>query len=211
MIFEDCAPHRRRQRRDMVALVMLQFRNGSRGIPAKSRGFAGASRIGRRSRCSLGRARHSPGSGARHLVDACDYRADGNIVAFLRKLLGHDAGHGRRNFDAHLVGFEIGDRLVGGDRLAGLFQPLREGSFGDRFPECGDFNVSGHLFPLFRGDRAGLLSGRPAAACRVVSQRCRDQRRLFGRMRPLSNLSCVHSGACLGSRRFEERGARLAR
>ena len=109
-------------------------------------------------------------------VDPRDHRADRDRVAFLDQLLGEHAGDRRRHLDRDLVGLEAGDRLVGGDRVAGLLQPLGERAFGDRFAERGNLNVSGHDDSFIR---AGAGASSRLAA---MPERAGDQGRLLGRV-----------------------------
>src|SRR3546814_19740206 len=44
----------------------------------------------------------------------------------------------------HLVGFQADDRLIGGNRLAWLFQPLANGRFGNGFAEDRHFDFNSH-------------------------------------------------------------------
>src|SRR5207237_1501708 len=50
--------------------------------------------------------------------DPAEHRADRHAVALLGEDLGERAGSRRRNLEGHLVGFELGDRLIERDRLA---------------------------------------------------------------------------------------------
>ena len=152
MMFEDRAAHRGGQGgHGRVLRRPVGVRDLRRMIvAAQRRRFARAGRVGGRVRGGLRRCRRSRG---RAFVDPRDHRADRDSVAFLDELLGQHARDRRRHFDADLVGLEAGDRLVFGDRLARLLQPLRERAFGDRFPERRDLDVSGHSGSLLR--RAG--------------------------------------------------------
>src|SRR5437773_129967 len=83
---------------------------------------AWAGGIGGRGRGSLGGTGCSRSASHRALVDPRDHRADRDRVTLADQLLCQDAGDGRRHLDADLVGFEAGDRLVRGNRLARLLQ-----------------------------------------------------------------------------------------
>src|SRR5712672_2759162 len=52
----------------------------------------------------------------RSVGNPAEHRPDGYIGAFLGKDLGERAGSGRGDFERNLVGFELGDGLVGSDR-----------------------------------------------------------------------------------------------
>src|SRR3546814_602365 len=58
--------------------------------------------------------------------------------------IAHDARHRRRHIHGHLVGFQADDRLIGGNRLAWLFQPLANGRFGNGFAEDRHFDFNSH-------------------------------------------------------------------
>ena len=66
----------------------------------------------------------------------------------------HGAGGGGVDLDGDFVGLEFDDGLVGGDRLAGLFEPAGDGRGGDAFAEGGDFEGDGQW---------GTFKGRPGA------------------------------------------------
>ena len=75
-----------------------------------------------------------------------EQRADGDRLAFLGDDLVEHAGGRRRHFDRHLVGFELDQRLVDGDGVADLLEPLADGRFGDGFAEGRNADFGhGHL------------------------------------------------------------------
>ena len=63
-------------------------------------------------------------------------------LAVLGRDLGEHAGGGRRHLDRHLVGFELDQRLVDRDGVAGLLEPLADGRLGDGFAEGGNADFS---------------------------------------------------------------------
>ena len=93
-------------------------------------------RLRRRRRRGLGRRR----AGA--FLDLAEQRADRDGVAVLGRDGGERAGGGRRHLDRHLVGFELDQRLVDRDRIAGLLEPLADGRLGDGFAEGRDADFS---------------------------------------------------------------------
>src|SRR4051812_11845789 len=109
MIFEHRAPHGGREGGDVTLLLALSNRSG--GIAAKRWILprAGGVRGGRR--CRLGRSRWSR-RGCRFVVDPRDDRTDRDRIPFLDQLFGQYPSDRRRHFDADLVGFEAGDRLI---------------------------------------------------------------------------------------------------
>ena len=174
MIFEDGAADGRRQGRDVVVFLL---RHRRRGIALQRRSLPCAGGVGRRLGRSDRRSRRC--RRRRAFVDPGDRRADRDIVAFLDQLLGQHARDRRGHLDADLVGLEAGDRLVLGDRFAGLLEPLGKRAFGDRFPERGDLDVGCHS-SLFTPELAGLLWPRAAAIKAACSAAWRLARPLAG-------------------------------
>ncbi len=66
------------------------------------------------------------------LADGAEQRADGDGLARLHRDLRQHAGGGRRHLDRHLVGLELDQGLGGGDRVAGLLEPLADRRLDDR-------------------------------------------------------------------------------
>ena len=57
------------------------------------------------------------------------------------------AGGGRRHLDRHLVGFQLDERLVHGDRVARLLEPFADRRLGHRLAKSGHANLSHGLIP----------------------------------------------------------------
>ncbi len=76
--------------------------------------------------------------GGRAFRDRAQQRAHLDIVALGDRLALEHAGRRRRHLDRHLVGLELDQRLVGGDRLAGLLQPAGDRGLGDGFAQGRD-------------------------------------------------------------------------
>ena len=51
----------------------------------------------------------------------------------------------RIDFESHLVGLKLHQRLVGLHRFSGLFEPLANGRFGNRLPERRNTNLNRHF------------------------------------------------------------------
>jgi len=79
-------------------------------------------------RGGLGRGRRGLGAGR---ADARDHRPDLDGLTLLREDLGDDALAGARHLGVDLVGRDLEQGLVPGDRLARLLQPLRDRALGD--------------------------------------------------------------------------------
>ena len=76
--------------------------------------------------------------------DPAENCADRDIGALLGEDLGERPGGGRGNLEGHLVGFEFGDRFVGGDRFARPLQPFRNSRLGDRLTEARNLYLDSH-------------------------------------------------------------------
>ena len=76
--------------------------------------------------------------------DPAENCADRDVGALLGENLGERAGGGRGNLEGHFVGFELGDRFVGGDRFARPLQPFRDCRLGDQFTEARDLDLGRH-------------------------------------------------------------------
>jgi hypothetical protein len=65
--------------------------------------------------------------------------------------LGDDAGGRRRQLEDHLVGFDIDQVFVAGDRFADLLVPCQQGRFGDRLGQLWnlDFDLCHVLLRIF--------------------------------------------------------------
>ena len=141
LLLFDHAAHRRRE----LAVVV----GGGGGRGRRSCRGGGRRRGGLAARCRSG-------SGAlfehgQHL--AAGHRGAGDDAQFLEHAVDR-----RRNFEHHLVGFEVGEILVAGDRLAGLLVPGDERGVGDRLGQLRNLDFDGHEFPVSltrRGGRGG--------------------------------------------------------
>jgi len=79
--------------------------------------------------------------------DGIEQRADGHRLAVLGRDLAKHAGRGRRHFDGDLVGFELDQRLVHRDGVAGLLEPAADGGFRHGLAERRNTNFSHGSFP----------------------------------------------------------------
>ena len=115
-------------------------------LPCRLRRFApssAAALLGLRRRASSSPARLSAaGAAAGAVLDREDRLADLDLVARLDLDLFHRAGDRRRHFDRRLVGFELEDRLILRDRVAGLDQDAEDVAGFDLFAELGKREVS---------------------------------------------------------------------
>ena len=189
MMLEHRAANRRRQRRRYASSSPSAGGFGRMLGPAQLRVLASAGGIRRRIgglRLPLRRsARRQPPSHSRRCARSARRRRPCRPRSTSVSL--EHAGDRRRNVDADLVGLESRDRLVRGDRLARLLQPLRERAFGDRFPKRGNCNVSGHDGPSTGRRRPG-----PRRGC-------------YGRARPQSSSPARRRGAWRGRSRAKPR------
>ena len=110
------------------------------GPPAPAAGAAGCGRggAGRRAAGAAGRGRGT-------FVERQDDLADGDLVAALDLDLGDRAGHRRRHFDGRLVGLELEDGLILGDRVADLDEDVQHVAALDAVPEVGNLEFGGHV------------------------------------------------------------------
>src|SRR5690606_38146174 len=76
-------------------------------------------------------------------------RAQQSIAANRVALIGDDllqhAGGGSRYLDRHLVGFQLDDRLVDGDRIAYFLVPAADRGLGNGFTQSGYANFGSHF------------------------------------------------------------------
>ena len=86
------------------------------------------------------------GGGSIAVSDDADYGVDLDGVAGLDLDLLERAGRGSRNFGVNLVGGDFEQGLVALHLVAGLLEPLGDGSFEDRFPHLGHDYVCWHGF-----------------------------------------------------------------
>ena len=83
------------------------------------------------------------GGGSRTVADHRDHGADRDRLALLGADLGDRAGDRRRHLGVDLVGRHLEQRLVLGDGVADLLEPLRDRALGDGLTELGKGHV-GH-------------------------------------------------------------------
>ena len=127
----SCAPTAAPACRLPVVGVALSILSCARGLSSACDGLA-ADGCSPRSARPLARQRRRPAA----FLDLAEQRADRDGLAVLRpRSLRQHAGGGRRHFDRHLVGFELDQRLVDGDGVARLLEPLADGRLGDGFAE----------------------------------------------------------------------------
>ena len=105
--------------------------------------------------------------------DLAEQRADADRLAVLGGDLRQRARGRRRHLDRHLVGFELDQRLIGGDGVADLLEPLADGRLGDRFAKRGDADFGSHFSYL---SVAVLQNYSPSASSRRAAScaRCFD-------------------------------------
>jgi hypothetical protein len=77
-------------------------------------------------------------------LDVTEHAAHLNGRTFLDDEAGNGAGNAGVHLDGNLVGFELAQGLVDGDRVAGLHQPLGDGCLGDRFTQSRNLDLDGH-------------------------------------------------------------------
>ena len=130
--FAGDAAHRRRQRRVGSSRFGRRRRGDGRQRRLAAVATAGAA-FGSWRLC--GRSRRRRGAAARR--DGAEQCADRDGVAVLGGDFRQHAGGRRRHFDRHLVGFEFDQRLVDGDRVAWLLEPLADGRFGHGLAQRG--------------------------------------------------------------------------
>ncbi len=128
---------------DVYAAVGGVLGGGGRGRRAcanggKSRRWGGSGDRG------CGGGGRGSGGGAEPLADAAEHGAGSDGVAILGDDFRQDAGGRRVDFERDLVGFELDQRLVGLDGVAGFFEPAADGRFGNGFAEGGNEDFSGH-------------------------------------------------------------------
>ena len=80
----------------------------------------------------------------RPVGDSTEEGADRDVGALRGQDFRERSRGGCGNLERHLVGFELGDRLVHGDRLARLLKPFRNGRFGDRLTEARHLYLGRH-------------------------------------------------------------------
>ena len=76
--------------------------------------------------------------------DVTEHAAHLDGRTFLHREAGNRAGDAGVHLDGDLVGFELAQGLVDGDRVAGLHQPLGDGCLGDRFTQSRNLDLDGH-------------------------------------------------------------------
>ena len=112
-----------------------------------------------RTRSRSARASARPAAGAAPLPrrHPRDDLADVHRVAGVGEQLGERAGGGRGDLGVHLVGRDLDDRLVLGDRVAGLLGPLEDRALGDRLAHRGHLDL----------DHGRLAAGIAASGARL--------------------------------------------
>jgi hypothetical protein len=90
-----------------------------------------------------------PWPGAGLLVDGGEQGVDADGLALLGDDLGEHAGGGGGHLDGHLVGLELAEHLVLGDRLALLLEPGGDGGLGHALAERGHADLD-HSLPSDR-------------------------------------------------------------
>jgi hypothetical protein len=81
-------------------------------------------------------------------LEVAQHAAYLNGGAFLDRKIDDGAAHRCIHLDGDLVGLQLAQRLVDGDGIARLDQPLGDGRLGDRFTQCGDLDLDGHYQTL---------------------------------------------------------------
>ena len=125
----DAARSRRR-----VLLRGFAHRRRHRGVPRRRRRLgrrapargAGAVAAARRGGCAAARPSR---------LDDREHRADVDRGSGRHEDLRDHAAHGGRHLHRDLVGLDVEQDLVGGDRVADLLVPIRDGALGDGFAE----------------------------------------------------------------------------
>ena len=162
-------PRRRRGAGAAAARARRGRGAGARPVPARARARgsaaaarrAGARRLGAPARLGgagsaarrLGApARPAPARRAGAVADDGEHRADVDGVALRHADLGERAGDRRRHLGVDLVGGHLEQRLVLGDRVADLLEPLGDRALGDGLTELGHRDV-GHGVVLLVVDR----------------------------------------------------------
>jgi hypothetical protein len=67
--------------------------------------------------------------------DLAQQRSDRHRLAVLGGNVRQHACGRRRHLDRHLVGFELDQRLIDGNRIACMLEPFADGCFGDGLAE----------------------------------------------------------------------------
>ena len=115
-------------------------------------GEVGAGRRSSSSGCRLRRCRGGCSSGLRRGcaggpcagLDVAEDAAHLDGSAFFHGEVGNGAGNARIHLDGNLVGLELAKRLVDGNLVARLHQPLGNGRLGDRFAQSRNLDLDGH-------------------------------------------------------------------
>src|SRR5580700_608489 len=152
VVFRNFADERAGTDAALVAVLGLGFgllRGGRRSSGGWRLGLFSRRRLsslrGGGSYCCLG-LRGSRSSGSVTVSDDADYGVDLYGVAGCDLDLLQSAGRGGGDFGVNLVGRDFEQGLVALNFVAGLLEPLGDGSFEDRFPHLGHNYVSRHGF-----------------------------------------------------------------
>src|SRR6202041_841306 len=87
------------------------------------------------------------GSSSSAFIDQAEQGADRDGLAVLGGDLAERSGGRRRDLDRDLVGLELDQGLVDGNRIACLLEPAADGGLGHGFAERRNANFSHNLFP----------------------------------------------------------------
>src|SRR3984957_16710501 len=108
---------------------------------------AGAAGAGAGAAALAGAAGGFWGAPRRTVIDLPEQRTDGDGLSILGDDVAERAGGRRRNFDGHLVGFELNQWLIDPHALSGLLEPAADSGFGHGFAERRHANFCHGLFP----------------------------------------------------------------
>ena len=131
----------------------------------------GSRRRRRWSRLGRWRRRCGVGGGGALVADHGDHRADVDRLAFGDADLGHHAGDRRGHLGVDLVRGDLEQRLIGGDGVADLLEPLRDRALGDGLTELWERDVS-HVCVWCLSDQP--LKSRPVSES-IVSPNSSDR------------------------------------
>ena len=151
---------------------LLRRRRRGHAVAARRRAAAGAAATagcggaGLGLRCRLGRRRQRRRRSPMAPISAPTLTVSPGLAA----IDSSTPADGRRHLDGHLVGLELDHRLVGGDGVAHLLEPLADRRLGDALAQRGHPDVSRHQFwsfslPLSELSRGEIASSRKACIC----------------------------------------------
>ena len=125
-----------RRRRHGGPIAIGRLRRGLGGDGCRLRDFG---RLGHRG--GSGSSGRRPGG-----ADRPDQRPDIDRIARVGSDRFEHTGRRGRHLDGHLVGLELHHRLIGGDGIAHLLEPLADRRLGDALAQRGHPDVSRHQF-----------------------------------------------------------------